>query len=162
MADGGNTFFLRHQPLKAVYLAYVAATLVFVRLPCWFVLALVPLLRPRASWTIGSTLLVKTLQVVVPAVFSTASFDSVRVDPHTFMRAEDAAGLVWIDAAPELVVGDVKKFAKLNKVDAVHVPAYWFGERDTVTGLADQRALPDEKVILNFHCESPGIALASD
>ena len=153
MAAGGNTFIFRHQPLKAIYLAYVVATLVFIRLPCWLVLFLVPWFRPRRSWTLARTLLVKTLQIVVPAIFNTASFDSGRVDPNTFMRAESAVGLVWIDAAPELIVGDIKKFAKLNKVDAVQVPAYWFGARDTVTDLVGQRALPEEKVILNFHCE---------
>lgn len=150
----GNNFIFRHQPLKAIYLAYIAASLLFVRIPIWSILSVVPWLRPRSSWTYRRTLLVKSLQVIVPAIFNTASFSALRISPDVFMKDEDAAGLVWIDAAPELVVGEIKEFAKINKVSAVQVPAYWYGSRDTVTDRPGQRALPDEKVILNLHCAS--------
>lgn len=147
-----NNFLWSRQPYKFFYLSYVISTYLLFRLPFWFLTSLVPALRPRATWTIRRTLLIKSLQVIVPVVFDTAAFKAVRADPHAFAKNEDEVGMVWIDAAPELVVGEIKKYAKINKVSAAQVPAFWFGDRDTVTNLAGQRALPDEKVILNFHC----------
>ncbi|GJE86688.1 alpha/beta hydrolase [Phanerochaete sordida] len=145
-----NQFFWRHQPLKTIYLAYALASIA-VRLPFWFVLALVPSLRPRASWTVGRTVLVHAARVLFGAIFNTGSFELVRVDPQRFAKNPDAVGLVWMDATPDLIQGDVKKYAQLNKVSAVHVPAYWYGERDPITKRVGQRAQPDEKVILAFH-----------
>lgn len=146
-------FYWRHQPLKLVYLAWVALTLIFIRLPLWTFLYLIPALRPRSSWTLRRSLIVKVLQVVVPAVFNTDAFDATRVSPHVFEKNEEEVGLVWIDPAPELVVGEIKEYARINKVGAVPVPAYWVGEREPETGLVGQRAREGEKVILNFHCE---------
>jgi hypothetical protein len=147
-----NYFFLSRQPWKKLYVAYVWGMLLFVRIPIWFLMSLIPWLRPRASWTIKRTLLVKSLQELVPMTFNAAQFkETVRVDPQTYAKNEEEVGLVWIDAAPEVIQGDIKKYAKLNRVSVIHVPAYWFGARDTTTGLAGQPAAPNEKVVMNFH-----------
>lgn len=149
-----NRFIFHRQPLKTVYLTYVAVTLIFVRLPLWFLTSLVPSLRPRSTWTIRRTLFLKSIQVIFPAVFNTGSFNRLRVDPRKFENDEDEVGLVWIDASPELIKDDIKEFAERNGVEAERVPGYWFGGRDIGTGRVGQRAHPDEKVILCLHGES--------
>jgi hypothetical protein len=149
MSQFKNYFFLRHQPLKTIYLVYVALSLILLRLPCWFLISLLPSLRPRRSWTIGRTLLIKGMQVIVPAIFNIGAFRYVRVDPHKFTQKENEVGLVWIDAAPDLIVGEVAAFAKENEVSCVQVPAYWFGARNDLTHTVGQQS--SEKVILALH-----------
>ena len=148
-----NWLLLRHQPLKFLYLSYVVASLLFVKLPLWTVYCLLPALRPRPSWPLARALLVWSLREIVTAVFNTASFKSARTDPRVPQKqSAQELGLVWIDATPELVVGEVKRFAEINRVKAERVAGYWFGKRDEKNGIG-QTAEPDEKVILNFHCK---------
>ena len=142
---------LRHQPMKAIYLTYIVLSILLIRLPFWTITALVPAFRPRPRWTIGRTLLIRLLQTFIPAVFNSATFHLMRVNPKTFAKQEDAQGLVWIDAVPGLVVGEIKEYAELNDVTVEQVPAYWFGDRDPVTNRAGQVARPGEKVVLAFH-----------
>lgn len=153
---------LRRQPTKAVYLTYVAVSTLLFRVPFWAITSLVPAYRPRPRWTIGRTLLIRLLQTLIPAVFKTATFHLMRVDPKTFAKQEDAAGVVWVDAAPELVVGEIKEYAELNDVAVEQVPTYWFGDRDPVTHRAGQKAGPGEKVILAFHRKLLSVDLIDD
>ena len=144
---------LRHQPFKAIYLSYVYSSLLFLKLPVYSVLYLVPYFRPRASWTYGRALFVRVFSTVFVASFNTLSLGLFRQDPRKLAKEADKVGLVWIDAAPELVIGDVKKYAEINKVEPAQMAGYWYGKRDPETGLAGQPAGPDEKVVLCFHCQ---------
>lgn len=139
----------RYQPFKLIYLAYVATSLLF-RVPLWIALFQVPWLRPRASWTVGRSVLVKTLQVIVAAVFDTASWKTLRADLRVFAKNPEKAGLVWLDARPDLIVGEIKELAARNKVTVEQVAGFWYGKRD-VSGKVGQRAGPDEKVMYAFH-----------
>ncbi|KAI0088812.1 alpha/beta-hydrolase [Irpex rosettiformis] len=142
---------IRYQPFKTLYLAYFAFIFLFFRLPYYIALSLFPWTRPRSSWTARRAILVRSLQDIVPVVFDTASFDVARIDPHSFSKIRDEVGLVWIDAKPELVVGEIKEMAERNKVDVENVAGYWYGKRDSETGRAGQRAGPDEKVMYALH-----------
>lgn len=122
-------------------------------MPWWAVVYLVPSFRPRSSWTYARALFVKAGNVAFVALFNAVSLDFIRRDRRPLAEDEGKVGLVWIDAAPELVVGDVKKYAELNQVSPARVVGYWYGKRDSETKLAGQSAELDEKVILNFHCQ---------
>lgn len=150
MTQIANQCIWRHEPLKTIYLTVAFASLL-ARLPFWFLIALVPSFRPRASWTVGRTLTVRAARVFFGAVFNTGSFQWVRVDPRCFAQNEQEVGLVWIDASPDLIQGTIKRYAGINEVLTVRVPAYWSGARDIATGHVGQAARPDEKVILAFH-----------
>ncbi|KAI0348524.1 alpha/beta-hydrolase [Trametopsis cervina] len=141
----------RHQPFKAIYLTYVAFTLIFFRLPYYFLISLIPWLRPSATWTVGRSVLVRVLQVIVPAFFDTASFDFARTDPRKFAKDPEAVGLVWLDAKPQLIVGEIKELAERNKVTVEQVAGYWYPKKDPATGRVGQRAGPDEKVMYALH-----------
>ena len=149
---GQNWLLLRYQPLKFVYFSYVVATLVFVKLPLWTIWCIIPALRPRSTWPISRALLVWSLRDIVIAAFNTASFNLARVDPRTQKKDAEKLGLVWADATPDLIVGEVQKLAKVNMVETAPVAGYWYGKRDPRTNLAGQPAGPNEKVIYNFHC----------
>lgn len=144
---------IRHQPFKSIYLAYFAFTFFFFRLPLHILLSLIPWTRPRTSWTARRAILVRALQDIVPVVFDTASFDVARIDPRTFSDAKikDEVGLVWIEAKPELIVGEIKEMAERNKVGVEKVAGYWYGRRDPETGRVGQRAGADEKVMYALH-----------
>ena len=58
---------------------------------------------------------------------------------------------MWVDAKPELVVGEIKELAERNKVGVEQVAGYWYGKRDAATGRVGQRAGPDEKVMYALH-----------
>lgn len=146
-------FVWRHQPLKAIYLTCVFAKVLCVRLPLWAILAVVPAFRPRRAWTYKRTVLVKVLQTLVPAAFNACLFKRVQVDPRKYAGREDEAGLVWIEPTSGLVVGEIERYAKLNKVSESRVPAYWYGQRDAKSGIAGQPARSDEKAIIYLHCE---------
>lgn len=153
------TFILSHQPLKAIYLTYVFVSFLFVKLPWWMVVFLVPAFRPRPSWTYARALFVKASNVVFVAAFNTASLGLFRRDPRTLAKAADKVGLVFIDPAPELVVGDVKKYAEVNRVSPAQIAGYWYEKWDPETRFVgqsarrDRAAGPDEKVVLSFHCQ---------
>lgn len=142
---------VRHQPFKAIYIAYFTFVFIFFRLPYHILLSILPWTRPRSSWTARRAILVRSLQDIVPVVFDTASFNVARIDPHSFSKVQDEVGLVWIDAKPELIVGEIKEMAEMNKVDVEHVAGYWYGKRDPETGKVGQRAAPDEKVMYALH-----------
>ncbi|THG98512.1 hypothetical protein EW026_g3676 [Hermanssonia centrifuga] len=140
------------QPFKAFYITYIFTTLITIRLPVWSIACLLPALRPRSSWSYSRSLWVKLYSVFFKVIFNTGSCKFLRIDPKTFIKDAEEHGLVWIDATPELVVGEIQEYAKRNGVAAAQVAGYWFGKRDEKTGLAGQRAGPDEKVMLQFHC----------
>lgn len=146
-------FVWRYQPLKVIYLTCVFAEVLFIRLPLWSILAAVPAFRPRRSWTYKRTVLMKAAQSVLPTVFKACLFKLVRVNPRRYTGREDKAGLVWIEPTAGLIVGEIEHYAKLNGVSASRIPAYWYGERGTDTGIAGQHARADEKVILYLHCK---------
>lgn len=51
---------LRHQPIKGIYLTYQLLSTVLVRLPVWILLSI--RWRPRPSWDIKRTILVRGLR----------------------------------------------------------------------------------------------------
>ncbi|KAI0684544.1 alpha/beta-hydrolase [Cytidiella melzeri] len=145
-----HTLLLYH-PFKAIYLVCFAFTFLFFYLPSYILLSLIPWLRPRSSWTFGRSVLVRSLQKIVPMLFDTGSFTFARIDPNTFFKNPETVGLVWVDAKPQLIVGEIKELAVRNNVGVEQVAGYWYGKRDAATGRVGQRAGPDEKVMYALH-----------
>ena len=97
--------------------------------------------------------LVKIYRTMIDASFQT-TFGPFCVDPVEVEKRGKAEedGLVWVEPAPELIVGEVAECAKINGVQAERRAGYWFGKRGP-DGKAGQRAGPDEKVIYSCHGE---------
>ncbi|KAJ6504210.1 alpha/beta-hydrolase [Mycena vitilis] len=60
----------------------------------------------------------------------------------------DKTGFVWVELRPELVVGEILRFAGLNGVGPARVGGFWYGSKDGPVG---QRASADEQIIYYLH-----------
>ncbi|KAI0666804.1 alpha/beta-hydrolase [Trametes maxima] len=143
-------FRFRHQPLKAMYYVYAGLSLLFVQIPYWVVRYALPSTRPQ-PWSLGRIVIVKCLRALVTTMFRT-SVALMNLDPLDVEKSGkgEEVGLVWVDAAPELVTGEIEEAAYLNGIEAERRAGYWFGKRGP-NGKAGQPAGPDERVIYSFH-----------
>ncbi|KAI0644221.1 alpha/beta-hydrolase [Trametes meyenii] len=138
-------FQFRHQPLKTLYYVYAGLSLLFVQIPYWAVRYALPSTRPQ-PWSLGRVIIVKCLRVLVTTMFRT-SFELMNLDPLDVAKSGkgEVVGLVWVDAAPELVAGEIEEAAHINRIEAERRAGYWFGKRGP-DGRAGQLAEPDEKM----------------
>lgn len=142
------SFEYRREPLKSLYLLYIGLSTVLVRLPYWFFGSLSPSWRPRASWGMGKNVVIHGLRTLVYASFKTG-LAGVE-DPEVAAASAQTTGFVWVEPTPDLVVGEVQKYAELNGIEAERTSGYWYGERDAAGGVG-QQANADEKVIYQLH-----------
>ena len=70
-------------------------------------------------------------------------------DFESITKSQTATG-VWCEPKPELITGQVKKWAEAAKVETVRVPGYWYNS-PRVDIAAGTRAQPGEKVFYHFH-----------
>ncbi|KZT01804.1 alpha/beta-hydrolase [Laetiporus sulphureus 93-53] len=141
-------FAFRYQPFKAIYTLSTVAGLL-LRLPYWTLINLLPSWRPRTTWTLGRAIFVNVFQVYIAYVYETG----IPTPAYPKEDAPDAAttGLVFIDPVPtELIVGEVKEFARVNNVQPVRTAGFWIGPRGP-SGEVGQKASPGEKVIYHLH-----------
>ncbi|KAH9893199.1 alpha/beta-hydrolase [Cubamyces lactineus] len=147
---------LNRQPLKALYLVYVATSLVFVKLPFWTLYYLPRSTRPRRAWTLKRTLIVRTIQTL----FATGRNVDMRGGPKPAVAAKlddddkvlrDAhAKSAWIEPIPEeLFCGELKRYAEITGVEPVRIPGYWLLKKGYEW--TSHRAMPGEKTVLHFH-----------
>lgn len=52
----------RKQPFKSTYLLYQSITTPFVRIPVWVILSLFRRNRPKSTWSLKKTIMVKLLK----------------------------------------------------------------------------------------------------
>ncbi|KAJ3554231.1 hypothetical protein NM688_g3214 [Phlebia brevispora] len=78
-----------------------------------------------------------------PLMDCISTYASMRVDPQTFAQSADEVGLVWVEPVPELITGDIKKYAITNGVVPSRVAGYWYGDSAPPS--------PDEKIIYEVH-----------
>ncbi|KAL5484805.1 hypothetical protein ACEPAI_7447 [Sanghuangporus weigelae] len=138
----------RIQPFKSVYVGSALIGLLFVRIPSWALRNLLPSWRPRKSWTIGRCIQVNLTRYLMGLGNAVGGLGH---NP-TAKALEIGKGVngVWIDAVPELITGDVKKWAEIAGVESVNIPGYWqnkAGEEITM----GEAPKPSEKVLLAFH-----------
>jgi len=70
---------------------------------------------------------------------------------HLAIKGERKFLGVWINAVPDLIVGDVKTWAEKASVDSVKIPGYWSHRNPKAGIVKGSAAVPGEKVILSFH-----------
>lgn len=70
----------------------------------------------------------------------------------THLKLEQGKGIkgVWLPATPHLVVGDVKTWADIARVESISVPAYWFDKNGCDTPV-NAPPTEGEKVLLVLH-----------
>ena len=144
---------LHRQPFKAIYLlGFVAITI--IQLPCWVFYYSWRPNRPRKSWTLRRTVVVrmlrKTIRIHLWLGVSSGRDLSLEV-PQKDLESLNAR-FVWI---PELekddIVGIVAEHAARAGVESIAIPAYWILKEGIKWSPAHEKAQKDEKVVLYFH-----------
>ncbi|CDO75986.1 hypothetical protein BN946_scf184548.g3 [Trametes cinnabarina] len=146
-----GSFQFRRQPLTTLYYVYSLISLLFVKVPYWAIRFALPSTRPQ-PWTLGRVILVKCYRELIKILFN-STVAPMNIDASTVEKSGKAeeTGLVWIDAAPELIiVPEIEEAARINGIKAERRPGYWIGKRGP-DGQVGQAAGPDEKVIYGFH-----------
>jgi len=138
----------RHHPLKGLYLAFEFTTTLLFRLPYW-VLGNVPRqLRPRQSWSLKKSVLIRALDrfnVVLGRTDALQFFgDHLKVTVGPDVRH------VWIEPTPQLFNTEINNWAKVARVAPSTIPGYWIGKenRNAHIGVAPR---PGEKIIYSLH-----------
>ncbi|KAI0358247.1 alpha/beta-hydrolase [Trametes cingulata] len=141
---------LKYQPFKGLYMVYFASTLIFFKVP-FFVLQYLPRSRrPRSTWTLKRSLIVRTIQELfsfkVPFGLKTALDSPVEVPDKALTDAK----FVWVDGIPEeLLCGEVQRIAQITGVKPARIPGYWLLKKGSSWG--GPKAKSGEKTLLHMH-----------
>ncbi|TDL23188.1 hypothetical protein BD410DRAFT_814563 [Rickenella mellea] len=140
-------FEFRHQPLKTLYFIYTCFTILFIRVPYWTVKSrIVP--RPRPSWGVGRQVVIHTIRAGTAALFKTSFPRPVSLEEAS--KSADKLGFEWVEPTPELIVGDIREFAKINSVEATRTGGFWYGRKGS-EGKLGCKAEPGERVLYYLH-----------
>jgi len=121
----------------------------FVRLPWWVIKYTQPWNRPRASWTLKRCLMVKTIKWLLATDIKLPGL-SRKIADHRAIRAGNGVNGVWIPAAPELVVGQIKEYASAAHVEPARIPGYWM-HKEGLNIAVGQKPSKDEKILYFIH-----------
>ncbi|KAL1695441.1 Alpha/Beta hydrolase protein [Schizophyllum commune] len=141
-------FLWRHQPFKAAYILWKLYATGIFWVPLWTVIALVPAFRPRRSWSILKTIKIQLIRRLVTVSSVTGPLFS-EPDHNRFVPTLNGAG-VWVNAAPELIIGPVKLWASMTGVLPARIPGYWMHPRGSTKHIAS-RPVAGEKVLYSLH-----------
>ncbi|KAI0331137.1 alpha/beta-hydrolase [Cubamyces sp. BRFM 1775] len=142
---------LRYQPLKGLYLAYLAVTFFLIRVPLWYLWFLRQKNRPRASWSIS-----KCIRVMAYRELTTLPVKLGLNSRYPVPKSDDElkdARVVWVDGLAEdspAFCGDVRSFASTAGVQPARIPAYWFLKPGTFPP-KDMKAQAGERTVLYIH-----------
>ena len=141
------------QPLKLVHLFGLFLTIPFIQLPWWLVYYSWRPNRPRKSWTLRRTIVVRATRRAVQLAFRFGVRENY--DPSLDAPQEELepfnARFVRIPKLDEDIVGVVAEHAARTGAESIAVPAYWILKKGTHWSPAYENAQEDEKVMLYFH-----------
>ncbi|KEP55667.1 alpha/beta hydrolase fold protein [Rhizoctonia solani 123E] len=137
------------QPFRSIYVCCRAGIVLF-KLPIWTLLYFAGLRRLRPSWTLKKTLLVSALADLIEMPMTTGDFFARDHTKEVYAKHCRDARFIWVDKiAPELITGEMKRFANACGAESQRIPAYGFGKWGTAPDVP--LAKDGEKVILNLH-----------
>jgi len=146
-------FALRHQPFKTLYVAVELVATLFVRLPYWCIVYIPRSLRPRPSWSWSQSVLLSFLRLASAYGPLSARVEPLLPLPNHLAVPHDRSGKLkyaWVDPTPELIVGQVKKWADIAGVEAMRIPGYWHDRKGFNTPVG-QAPSSGEKVLYYLH-----------
>ncbi|EJD03416.1 alpha/beta-hydrolase [Fomitiporia mediterranea MF3/22] len=140
---------LSTQPFKGIYVTYSLLGLVLVRVPYWTVCNLLSSWRPRKSWSLARCLQVNFVRFMMIKLGVTVG-GLEHTPTHKALELGKGVEGIWIDGTPELITGDLKKWADIAGVEPVKIPGYWEHKPGTRVTMGE---LPysGEKVLLALH-----------
>ncbi|KAJ7186798.1 alpha/beta-hydrolase [Mycena filopes] len=136
-------FRFRRQPQKTLYLAF-AIPFLLLRIPFWTLRYLLPAWRPRRAWSLGRSILAELIDAGTAIMLQTSLPAPEPLEKMALSAGK--TGFVWVQPAPDFIVGDVQRFAEINGVASTKTGGFWYGTR-TSDNAVGQRASPGEKVM---------------
>ncbi|KAF8960369.1 Alpha/Beta hydrolase protein [Flammula alnicola] len=141
-------YAFRNQPLKGLYLTYQLIATLFARFPLWVLFNIPKSWRPRKTWTLKRTILVKLLRLLMD--IGTQIGPLLKVPNHLAIAPGVGVNGVWVGTANHLVTGNLKMWAEIAKVTSVRVPGYWMHKKGSSIKVASPPQ-PGEKVVYQLH-----------
>ncbi|KAI0293361.1 Alpha/Beta hydrolase protein [Multifurca ochricompacta] len=138
----------RSHPLKSLYLTFELTTTLLFRLPSWVLGNLPRTLRPRQSWSLKKSVLIKVVDrfhLVLGRTDTLLFFG----DHQTVKEGPDVKH-VWVEPTPHLMNTEIRKWASAAEVVPATIPGYWIDKENTSTGIGAPPG-PGEKVIYSLH-----------
>ncbi|KAI9442749.1 alpha/beta-hydrolase [Lactarius indigo] len=138
----------RQHPLKGLYLIFELAATLFFRLPSWVLVNLPQASRPRPSWSLIKSVLVKVMCHLVLVQERTDSL--VFYGDHATADEGPDIMSIWVEPTPQLINAEIRNLADAANVEPVTIPGYWIDNADMNTGIGAPPR-PGEKVIYALH-----------
>ena len=143
-----------HQPSKVIWILGFIATILFIRLPWWFIYYSLRSNRPRKSWSLKRTVNVQLLRKItlLPMKFGLVDKRNLSLEvPQKELESLNAR-FVWVpELEKEDLVGPVAERATRAHVKSIAIPAYWILKQGSKWSPEYDKAQEGEKVILYFH-----------
>ncbi|KAG6330017.1 hypothetical protein ID866_9073 [Astraeus odoratus] len=138
---------LREQPWFGLYVGYQVVTTTLFRLPYWYLISYPRSWRPRVSWTVKRSVLVKLFRHLFHVTQKTGALTSFPT--HRAIRPGPGVKGVWVEASPYLITGVLLTMAKAANVTVAHVPGYWIDNDEMLPAGAPPQ--PGDKVLYRLH-----------
>ncbi|TCD69317.1 hypothetical protein EIP91_008073 [Steccherinum ochraceum] len=143
-------FFFYKQPWKAVFITYHFITTLTIRVPLWLVFSFLPFTRLHPTWTFKRDFLVRFLKHYLHVASGCGGFRFIPMPTHlALVEGLNVKGL-WVTPTPQLIVGDVKRWAEKANVEPIRIPGYWM-EQEGSNREIGEAPRPGEKVVYHIH-----------
>ncbi|KAI0258216.1 Alpha/Beta hydrolase protein [Gloeopeniophorella convolvens] len=140
---------LTSQPWRGVYLSYQLITTIFFRLPFWVLRNVPRSLRPRPSWSLKKTLMIKLIKHLSAISSRTDSLKRPLTD-HTNVAQGPDIKYVWLNPTPDLLNTELRKWAAAANVAPVSIPGYWLDAPGEDVPI-NTPPHPGERVLYSLH-----------
>lgn len=145
---------LHRQPFKAIYLFGFLVFMIFVQLPCWLIYYSWRRNRPRKSWTLYRTIVIRMLRKLtqLPLKAGVLSRRDLSLEVPQKELGSYNSRFVWIpELEKEDIVGVVAEHVARAGIRSIAIPAYWLLKNGANWPPAHDKACKDEKVMLYLH-----------
>ena len=145
---------LHHHPFKFLYLLYFLTSLLFLKVPFWFIYYSRRANRPRLSWTATRAVIVQISREVITLprkVGITEKRDLTKEVPQNALKGFNAR-FVWVEGLQEAdLIGEVKDLAEQTGVQPVRIPGYWSLKNGIKWLPEHEKAGENEQIVLHLH-----------
>ncbi|KIJ60141.1 hypothetical protein HYDPIDRAFT_177566 [Hydnomerulius pinastri MD-312] len=138
---------LREQPWFGLYVTYQVVTTTFFRLPYWYLVAYPQSWRPRPTWTVKRSVLVRLFRHLFRVTQKTGALTTFPT--HRAITSGPGIKGVWVDAAAHLITGELMTLATAANVQCARIPGYWIDRDEALPAGAPPQ--PGDKVLYRLH-----------
>ncbi|KAK7685354.1 hypothetical protein QCA50_011718 [Cerrena zonata] len=143
---------LKRQPFRALALALTVPVTAFVVVPFWCIWYIPSFNRPRKTWRWW-----QCVELCLIRNFADLGRVPEKLGPliagPTAAAKDPKTKSVWVDPVPKFILGNIKKYAEINKVEPARIPGYWYDRKGHSVPVGE-KAQANEKVL--YYCHGGG------